>query len=1006
MPTTTFSSAGWHTFDVPAGVENINVVLNGAGSGSRAAGRVTGRLPVRGSQTLHILVGEAGKAASGATGGPSAVGGGARGGNGGGAGTGGRGGGGASYIRLNSKTGTIRCVAAGAGGDSGDSGNGGQGGASTGENGFPGTAGANSTGNSTGGTQTQGGKGGTSSAGAQFDGTSAADTALAAGGVGGSAPGFSSHGGGGGGGGFRGGGGGQASLIGYSPGGGGAGGSNYTGALVGASSLQGAGGTGNGSVSLTWVSPPPRNQPPSPPTELRVEGQPEQDEQQTKQNSTVTVTAKIDDPDAGQKVRMVVRWSSDSRFPSYRQKVSTWETQGSRARVDMTGLAANTHYYARAYTQDSKDQFSVSYNAFNFWTNRKPTAELQSPANNSQFDANINVTFVWDFHDPDTSSVQKAYELRYRRADSLDAPAGDWHTVGKTTSFESHTFAAGTFRSNTFYEWTVRLQDAQGLWGEWADAFSFYVVGTSSPPRGLKPDKDVAVITNVSQRMTWRFVDPQQGDEQCKADLRYRVVGSEGWVTLLGALNPDTPGSNEFWDLPADTFVPGYRYEWQVRTYDGGPLCLSLNPSEWSDSATFHAIQQPGLSAEDPPLPDIVDVQERLGSGEYKVMVFDRGGLIPRGEIKPLARLQWGRKRDDISNCLVLTNGWDEASADLLSTVRSWMHEIVIFRNGVRVWEGPITRITYMTDSVEFEAKDVLQYVYRRIMRQGYDDSYRLMNGEQLGLRTVVDRAALILQNALAPDDPNILPYLTTLRSEQDAKQSRVVPDFGCTAWEEIDDLAATAGLDYTAVGRRILLWDTHRAIGRLPEMRDGDFSNPPIVTEYGMNLANFFAVTNNNGIWGGVYATVPDPTSGNPNNVIPMPEEFYGRVEQLASAYGDAAAPSEEALTAAAREALARTFRSQAARNMIGRWPTPLVVRVPDNSALNPEVNLSINHLVPGVWIPVRSVGTLREVAQMQKLDSMNVEVDESGEKVTVVMSPAPDGERDPDAEQSVEEG
>src|SRR6185436_18290223 len=97
-----------------------------------------------------------------------------------------------------------------------------------------------------------------------------------------------------------------------------------------------------------------------------------------------------------------------------------------------------------------------------------------------------------------------------------------------------------------------------------------------------------------------------------------------------------------------------------------------------------------------------------------------------------------------------------------------------------------------------------------------------------LGLLSVVRRAALLITQALAPFDPNVLPYLTALEFANDAKESRIVADWSRSCWEEVDDLAATGGLDYCTVGRRIILWDTHRPIGRLPEMRDGDFSDSP----------------------------------------------------------------------------------------------------------------------------------------------------------------------------------
>ena len=396
-----------------------------------------------------------------------------------------------------------------------------------------------------------------------------------------------------------------------------------------------------------------------------------------------------------------------------------------------------------------------------------------------------------------------------------------------------------------------------------------------------------------------------------------------------------------------------------------------------------------------------------LGCGHHRVFVYDRGGRVLRGEIKPLERLIWTRKRDDIGNCIVDTNGFDQDCCELLGELRSWMHELVVFRDGVRVFEGPITRITYTATSVEVEAKDVMGYLYRRVMHQGYNDAYRRVDltpktpstkgpkgGPYLviGRNTVVDRALQITLNALAYEDPNVLPYVTAIRWDNDAQQNRQVPDYSRTAWEEIDDLAATAGLDYTTVGRRILYWDTHRAIGRLPEMRDGDFSDPVIVTEYGMQTANWFAVTNNNGIAGVAY-----PHGHTEKNW----DEFYGPVEMVSSSYKEqaGASVSTDALTPSKKAALEADLRGQAQRGIADRWPTPVVVRVPDNSTLNPQVNLSINQLIPGVWIPLRATLTCRKLAQWQKLDSVDVEEIAGVEQVKVTLSPSPHGgDDDPD--------
>jgi hypothetical protein len=464
-------------------------------------------------------------------------------------------------------------------------------------------------------------------------------------------------------------------------------------------------------------------------------------------------------------------------------------------------------------------------------------------------------------------------------------------------------------------------------------------------------------------------------------------VGAVLWNTLFG--DTVVPGSDWFWDIPADTFEPNTHYEWQARTH-----VLGGDPSDWSESALFWATSTPGSGAG-------IDViasgfpQSPLGVGHNRVFVYTRGGTEKIGEITPLSLLRWGRKRDAISVCNISISAWDSDMRTFLGTLRTWQHELVIFRDGVRVWEGPIVRISGDAHKLDIEAQDVMAYVYRRIMRQGYNDSYRIINGQQIGQSTVVNRAARIIMNALAYDDPNVLPYLTLIENDDDATTSRVVPEYTSTAWEEVDDLAATGGLDYVASGRRIVLWDTHRPIGRLPEMRDGDFSNSPIVSEYGMSAANYFAVTDNQGTWGA--ASKVDPEEG------PGPT---GWIEQLASAFGESEAIGvDRNLTREDIRRLRQSLAKQARRNLEGRWPPPVAVRVRDNATLDPTLNIGINQLVPGVWIPLRAEATVRELAEWQKLDSMEVNETEAGETISVVMSPAPYGGGDPDADAAIEE-
>lgn len=699
-------------------------------------------------------------------------------------------------------------------------------------------------------------------------------------------------------------------------------------------------------------------------------------------DGTVAVSAVLSDPNGGN-VRLMVRYSTDPKFKRFYTVYSKFGPSGTRRGTVMTRLNRNSRYYVRAFAQSMRPrQFSANYNSTNFYTNRAPNPPpLVAPAENSTFPPGVNITFDWQHSDPDGAHAPLGYQIALRQAASpIGTPAAWKYFTQNTGGATSRIITAANFKASTQYEWMVRTRDNAGLWGAWSLMRSFTVEGVTRPPLLLSPISGQSVLTDNERIFRWQFRDPITSSTQGNADIRYRAVGSTPWIENFG-----TAHTAQEWSFPADTFAPGIQYEWQVRT----TRASGLDPiSDWSESGFFWTMLTPGsLAAIDLPLGEGEDAV--LGCGTHKAFIFDRGGKINRGEITPITFVQWGRKRDDIADLSVTVTGFDQDCGELLGSVRSWMHELVIYRDGKRVAEGPVTHIQYRPGEVIISAKDVMAYAYRRILRQGYNDSTHKVGGVEYGLSTVVERGELILRNALAYAEPNVLPYMTPVHTGQDARQSRIVPDYTKTAWEEIDDLAANAGLDYCTVGRRILLWDTHQYLGVLPEMRDSDFSEPPVVTEYGMSMANYFAVTDGQGLWGAAYPIGKTATNW---------YDAYGPVEQLASGYGDTTIDISK-LTPAIRDAHQKTLSSQAARNIQGRWPTPLVARVPDNSTIHPDVHVTIDQLVPGVWIPLRVENIVRPFGQMQKLDSVTVTQDKDGEKVAVVMSPAPADWEDPDS-------
>jgi hypothetical protein len=350
---------------------------------------------------------------------------------------------------------------------------------------------------------------------------------------------------------------------------------------------------------------------------------------------------------------------------------------------------------------------------------------------------------------------------------------------------------------------------------------------------------------------------------------------------------------------------------------------------------------------------------------KHVVEVFDRGGKTRIAELVGIEEVNWSRIRDDVSAAsLTLTGEACRTQNDVLSSLRSNRHEIAIWRGDRRVWEGPITRRVGYRNRFEIFAHDVLHYTRRLTMRQAYDN-----RGTRAG--STVVRAGTILQNELARrelEDPpvNVLPYLTLHEAVGDARYSGFTLPYQYQVFEHLDRLAAKSGIDFTAIGRAIHIWDTHQPLGQIQAVAtQADFLSDLVVTEYGMDHATI------------AHSTDGEGTVGSSGTADP----YFGTVEMLATAYDES-----EDTTAPTKAEL----ESQAARNRAGRNPPPVVLRVPENSTIDPNGVLNIDILVPGMWIPVRVDVVGFSLQQMQKLASMKVSETPKGEKISVTLAPA----------------
>ena len=102
---------------------------------------------------------------------------------------------------------------------------------------------------------------------------------------------------------------------------------------------------------------------------------------------------------------------------------------------------------------------------------------------------------------------------------------------------------------------------------------------------------------------------------------------------------------------------------------------------------------------------------------EHRAFLYDRGGENRISEIWPLQRCRWERVRDDVSTSNIFAPRPDPRCVEALKEIEPGRHEIVIYRDGKRVWEGPVTLTTEAGQSITIDSRDVGHYLGRTIMR-------------------------------------------------------------------------------------------------------------------------------------------------------------------------------------------------------------------------------------------------------------------------------------------------
>lgn len=342
----------------------------------------------------------------------------------------------------------------------------------------------------------------------------------------------------------------------------------------------------------------------------------------------------------------------------------------------------------------------------------------------------------------------------------------------------------------------------------------------------------------------------------------------------------------------------------------------------------------------------------RLGCpNTYQVVVFRRGGDHPTFTLKGVTQLGWTRKLDGISTAsatLAKQAAGPTCCADIGNS-QPWSHELGFYRDGDLMWQGPIQFISEDKDFITIQAADVLAWMQVRYNREAFD----FINSDA----DQTDIAHYFIDQAFMFDDPHVREYVVAVPTGA-TYQAQAHNRYTITWFEALDDIGKQ-DLDYTTVGRRILIGGELSTLTPPLALTDVSFVDNVTLIQDGSQLATRYCAAGQEGAnvacVGGVDA-------------------FYGLVERMVTA--------DSITSNAVAEFTASSLRNAA-------YPQPVVIAVPSGASLADTAPVGIDQLICGARIDVALTSFCRELAQPMRLAALDVSWDGQFETVAVNLDP-----------------
>lgn len=363
---------------------------------------------------------------------------------------------------------------------------------------------------------------------------------------------------------------------------------------------------------------------------------------------------------------------------------------------------------------------------------------------------------------------------------------------------------------------------------------------------------------------------------------------------------------------------------------------------------------------------------------QVQVQDYQTGEALPApmqwgGEdLLGVTRVQWSRTVNDVSEAVITVAGAADHGpcCDQVNKIKPKLHELRLWRDGVIVWEGPVSEDVETTQGGDYvvTARDVLSWFEPD---EGRPNLYALDYASDDPVVIAEDMVRRNLTDAWAvpADYPMVLDYLYT---EPVGESINYQPGLVIAYLIDLLDELTDYGLVFTAFGRSIFLVggaDTDTAV--TAQLTQEHINAPVSITQDGRELGNV-------GI--GVRPDAEDSD---------LPPDVF--------MYGDASSPYRPAyrLVEVDKEANDATATRAAREAVRGRAVPPIVVTMGGNATLRPHAPIGINEIIPG-WTRVDYMaagrgaeGICKRVRQPMIFSELDVDWVPGMETVQVAMTP-----------------